>query len=281
MTLENSLTSHFAQAPQSPRFGVWQRVTLMTLVNVALVAAIALPILAYVAPPGPHTPWYAWVIAFTLQPLFVVQAILFTRWVDRRPLTDLPVGFDGLARQTALWGVLLTVGLMAAFIGLTQATGITSWSWNTAYAPAATFLAALLAASAGLGEEFLFRGYLLRTLSKYGPRAAAILSSVVFALMHMIVGRFNPFDLVALFTHGILFAILTQRSKSLWPAVIIHAAYNFLTSVVWSGSETTALLAFDGSIVAAKWLFKASMVIPYLAMVWWICRKRARSGKNV
>jgi membrane protease YdiL (CAAX protease family) len=96
--------------------------------------------------------------------------------------------------------------------------------------------------------------------------------------MHMLVGRVSPLDQFALFLHGLLFAILAQRSRSLWPGVIIHFVYNGLTSLVWSGSSSTALLAFDGSLGWTKWAFKAAMVVPYLLLVWYIYRKPQRTA---
>lgn len=250
------------------------RLLLAAVINLGLVAAIGLPIRSYISPPGPQTPWFAWCIALSLQPLFVLQAVLFTRWVDRRPLTDLPLGFGGHVKKTTIWGVILTVGMMAVYVGFTGMAGVTTWHWNSGFAPAATVLAALMAATAGFGEEFLFRGYIMRTFDSYGPRVALIVSSLAFALIHTVVGRVNPLDLLALFLHGMLFGILAQQTKSLWPGITIHFVYNALTSVVWSGSATTALLAFDGSLGWTKWAYKAAMVIPYLLMVWLINQRR-------
>lgn len=291
MILENSLTSQSARkahttAPAGPLplagdswWAPLLRVLLALVLNVAMLAAIALPIKTYIAPPGPHTPWFAWLIALTWQPLMALQGLLFFRWVDRRPLSQFPLRLDGRARQAALWGALLSAAMLLAFIALTSWTGVTIWRLNPGFQPAATLLTTLMLASAGLGEEFFFRGYVIGTFGYYGPRAAVILSAVVFALMHMVVGRVAPIDQLALFIHGIFFAILAQRSGSVLPGMIIHAVYNGLTSLVWSGDAATAILLFDGQIVTLKWAFKAAMVLPYLLMVWAIYRpKRLFSG---
>lgn len=250
------------------------RTLLAVAVNVSLLAAIALPISSFLRPsPGPQTPWFAWLIAFCWQPVMGLQGILFFHWVDKRPLSELPVSFDRRARQSAIWGALLSIGLLFAYVGITHITGVATWRWNDGFAPTATLLAALITAMAGFGEEFFFRGYLLRTLGEYGPRVGLISSSLVFALMHMITGRVAPLDQLALFLHGLFFATLAQRTKSLWPGVITHFVYNFFTSVVWTGDPNTALLAFDGSLGWTKWAFKAAMVIPLFLMVWMLYRK--------
>jgi membrane protease YdiL (CAAX protease family) len=169
MALENSLTDNtpgiHARWASSTHLWTALRVILAITVNVALLAAIAMPIRSYISPPGPHTPWFAWCVALTWQPVMALQALFFFRWVDRRPLRELPLGFGRRARSAALWGAVLSIGLMAAYIGLTELGGLATWHWNAGFAPAATVLTALLTAMAGLGEELLFRGYLLRTLS--------------------------------------------------------------------------------------------------------------------
>lgn len=251
------------------------RTLLAVAVNVALLAIIALPIAKYIRPAlGPQTPWFAWAIAFCWQPIMGLQGILFLRWVDKRPLSELPLGFDRKARYAAIGGALLSVGLLFAYVGITEMTGVAAWHWNDSFVPVPTLLAALLTGMAGFGEEFFFRGYILRTLSEYGPRASVIISSLVFALMHMITGRVAPLDQLALFLHGLLFAVMAQRTKSLWPGLITHAAYNFFTSLVWTGDAHTALLAFDGALGWTKWAFKGAMVIPLFLMVWLLYRNK-------
>lgn len=270
MALQNSSTAQPTLLIANPVL----RILSVVLVNLAILAAVALPILEHVTPPGPETPWYAWAISFTLQPLFAVQALLFFRWIDRRPLSEFPLRFDARARQLALWGCVLTIAMMAAFVGLTGLAGVVTWRWNTAFHPATMVLMTIQLALAGLGEEFLFRGYLIRTLDAYGPRAALLISSLVFALMHMAVGRISPLDLTALFLHGLFFGAMVQRSNSVWPALIVHALYNALTSWVWSGDLDSALLAFDGNLGWLKWTYKGVMTLPYLLLVWYIYRSR-------
>jgi membrane protease YdiL (CAAX protease family) len=268
MVLENSLTNNQPQPRSKAAF--WMpvlRVVLMLAVNIGLLLAMALPVRQYFQPLGPLTPWFAWTAGIGFNLIIILQALAHTCWVDRRPLSDFPLRFDRKARTTALWGAILSVALLAVYVGLTQAAGVVSWRWNTGFLPLTTFLAALLTAMAGPGEEFLFRGYLMRTLGTYGPRASALLSSIIFALAHMLTGRVNPLDQFALFLHGYLFARLAQRTKSLWPGIVIHFVYNALTSLVWAGNGDATLFAFDGSLGWTKWAFKAAMVIPFFVLI--------------
>ncbi len=88
----------------------------------------------------------------------------------------------------------------------------------------------LIAVSAGFAEEVTFRGYLLTGLRRMWPGAtwlAVLLSSVGFALAHVAWGL-QPLQFVFYIALGVLLAIGTIRSKSVWPAIVAHAGWDAL-----------------------------------------------------
>jgi membrane protease YdiL (CAAX protease family) len=88
--------------------------------------------------------------------------------------------------------------------------------------PAATFLAVVVVAP--LTEEFFFRGLLLTGFERrYGGSAAIVLTTVLFSVAHL-----NPVQLPATLFLGFYLGWLTLRTRSVWPAVIAHAANNLL-----------------------------------------------------
>lgn len=80
-------------------------------------------------------------------------------------------------------------------------------------------------------EEFMMRGAVLGVLRRFGDGFAIIASSIVFALMHASLVQFAFAFLV-----GIILGFVTVKSKSIWPAVIIHAVNNFI-SIIFSYLE--------------------------------------------
>ena len=77
----------------------------------------------------------------------------------------------------------------------------------------------------GLGEELLFRGILLTSLEKLmSPRWALVVHSAVFAILHF-TWRSVP-EVVFVFFAGMILGWVFQRTKSLLPSIIIHAANN-------------------------------------------------------
>ena len=82
---------------------------------------------------------------------------------------------------------------------------------------------------AAVGEEQLFRGLLYKTLRvKLGIPAAVLVSALLFALYHDI-SIFSLLYSVA----GILFALLYEKTGSLYPSILAHAF--FLLTAIMSG----------------------------------------------
>jgi len=79
---------------------------------------------------------------------------------------------------------------------------------------------------APLAEEFLYRGLLLMTLTRYvGIAAALVVSSAVFALAHFTA---EPQAVLPLFFLGMALGYIAYRTRSLVAPVIAHALFNGL-----------------------------------------------------
>jgi membrane protease YdiL (CAAX protease family) len=75
---------------------------------------------------------------------------------------------------------------------------------------------------APLVEETFFRGFVFAGMrSRHGWVRAAVISALVFAAAHLDLLFFIPRFLL-----GYLFAFIYDRSRSLWPSMILHAAWN-------------------------------------------------------
>ncbi len=71
-------------------------------------------------------------------------------------------------------------------------------------------------------EELLCRGTLLSGLKRsLGPGAAAVVSAFLFAALHL-----NPYRFLPQFALGIALAALTLRTRSIGPAILLHAGHN-------------------------------------------------------
>lgn len=160
------------------------------------------------------------------------------------------------AWRDALHGFALFFAIALAYVGallvalfvareFLPATGDESRVW----ANMTPLLIVLLSGTAGLTEEFLFRGLLLRALGRAMPfLAAASLQALFFGLIHA--GYFTWTHVLGPFVFGLGMAWIV-RELGLIPAVLLHAEVN------------VAFFAIDvADVVPAAWL----LVLALLAM---------------
>ena len=84
----------------------------------------------------------------------------------------------------------------------------------------------LITASAGIGEEIVFRGYLLRGLLLFMPAwAAVLLESALFALMHTEWGL-GWGSIIGDFVIGITLSLIAMRTKNLTQSITTHFAWD-------------------------------------------------------
>jgi membrane protease YdiL (CAAX protease family) len=85
-------------------------------------------------------------------------------------------------------------------------------------------------------EEVLFRGLLYPALrALWGPGPAALASSLAFSLVHG-----DPEVILPLMTLGLVMAGSYERTRSLWPAVLVHA--------LWNGTTVALVLLLAGGV---------------------------------
>ncbi len=84
---------------------------------------------------------------------------------------------------------------------------------------------------APVAEEIFFRGYLYSAFKKaWGVGAGLFLSSLLFALAHMELYSFVP-----IFVIGWILAYIFEKTKSLFPIIFLHAAYNLILILILLG----------------------------------------------
>lgn len=171
------------------------------------------------------------------QPLIAIPVVLFfTRNIDKRSFVSL--GYSrhrgwiislstGLAMGFSLMGIIFTFEYLLGWI---EVKGI---AWNTRpdvlSAIAVSILHMLIVS---ISEETVFRGYILQHLETlFGLRIAVIVSSVLFAVLHL----FNPtqtqwafyFVPLSITIIGIMLALSYLVFRSLWMPIALHFSWNF------------------------------------------------------
>jgi uncharacterized protein len=97
-------------------------------------------------------------------------------------------------------------------------------------------------------EELLYRGYLLQVISqKSGRWMAALITGVLFGLVHAGNSAANPQGLVFTAIGGVLLAWLVMRQGSLWMAGGYHAGWNATASLALG-------LQVSGTTMPGSWI---------------------------
>lgn len=82
----------------------------------------------------------------------------------------------------------------------------------------------IVSISAGICEETMFRGFIMRSFENGGIKSAIIMSALLFALMHGSLFRFLP-----IFFLGIVYGWVAWRTNSIFSTMITHSINNGLS----------------------------------------------------
>jgi membrane protease YdiL (CAAX protease family) len=94
-------------------------------------------------------------------------------------------------------------------------------------------------------EEMLFRGVILRAFLRRYPAGIAIVhSSAIFGLAHL-----NLYQFLVGLMLGLLLGWLYERTRSLWPCIALHGAYNSAVTFLPPSSR-----ADEGGLLVLLWV---------------------------
>ncbi|WP_161972415.1 CPBP family intramembrane glutamic endopeptidase [Glaciihabitans arcticus] len=171
---------------------------------------------------------------FAVSGLAPLGAVLLAIAIRKRKLalfgiTRVAPKWLAIAFAIGLGVVALNIGITSLVSATTDAADVQANYQSAATSGVAGFIGAILfgAVLTPIGEEFLFRGVIFNLLKRYGVWLAVILSAAVFAFSHGV----NLATPVA-FVVGVSAALLMQKTKSVWPGVIVHAVNNASSTII-------------------------------------------------
>lgn len=140
----------------------------------------------------------------------------------------------GLDPALLLWGILFMVAtsvvtepLLNLLPPVPEVYGIGAWAVAT------------LVVMAPLFEEFLFRGVILESIrARYGVIAAWLLSSALFALVHV-----HPTVAVNAFFMGLILGFIYLAAESIWASIVLHAVNNGIAYLLLAAGYGTATVS--------------------------------------
>lgn len=122
---------------------------------------------------------------------------------------------------------------------------ITAGAEQPATDPRSLILLLLIAVAVGIGEEVLFRGYVLHWASFGGVRFQIVISGTTFGAVHLLgLGSSIPAPVILAQVFfaaalGMIFASARIRDNSLCLPIMVHALFNFLAFRAAGGIHST------------------------------------------
>lgn len=246
-------------------------VTIFGATLVGIVAALAFP------NPGELNLFYTTILLSFFVGLLLV--LFFRKTFDRQSFISLGFEWKGFGKERIAGFVagILLITTMASVLWLMNLL-----QWFTVDADIqGMFLVIGLLIIIAVGEELVFRGYILNNLMQSMPKETAlVLSAVLFAVFHSLNPNFNLIAFINIFLAGILLGINYIYTKNLWFAIFFHFSWNFFQGPVLgfqvSGIELPTLLQqnIKGSILLtggqfgleASWLATVAMSITVIIL---------------
>jgi len=181
-------------------------------------------------------------LAYLVFPALALKMVLRTNpWPGFFPL-------QRSAGKEVLTSVLVISVVLSALFALELASGgliLDGWNWQALPAEAwwrTLWVGFLVNICVAVGEETLFRGYLLTGLNTAWGRWKALLGmSVVFGVMHLLAYSEGGMQsgtlalailLATLF--GLLFGLVRLHTGTLWMPVALHFTWNFIETDVFN-----------------------------------------------
>ena len=129
-------------------------------------------------------------------------------------------------------------------------------------------------------EELMFRGLIYQGLRGLGVWKAAVLSALMFALLHLNINQF-----AYAFVLGIILSLCVEITGSLYSSMILHFLINSRSVALLSSEDMVNSMLTQSStqpvITAGEYLAGAAVYTPVvilcIAGIWWSLKRLARS----
>ncbi len=184
----------------------------------------------------PSSEWY---VILRMSGCLLLTFLLFWQYTTKRlylKMEDFGITF-ALKRWGVILSVLLPVFVVSIFGMIGKIEGNRFGSVDTVLILLASLLMAL---KAGILEEMLFRGFLMKLLeNRWGKTAAILLPSFLFSLAHIpALERFTLVNIALLVVSGtlvgVMFSLVAYRGNSISNNAFMHSVWNFtmVTSIL-------------------------------------------------
>ena len=155
-------------------------------------------------------------------------------WLYTAKVLHLKMNYFRINMNAKFWGLLLAVLLLGFVVIIFFLIGKTEIaSFETSEVILVVISSILTALKAGITEEMLFRGFIMKLLESRWNRYVAVLApSFLFSLLHIpSMETFSIIGVILLIVSGtlvgVMFSVVAYKGNSIANSAIIHTVWNF------------------------------------------------------
>jgi membrane protease YdiL (CAAX protease family) len=177
--------------------------------------------------------------------------------VNHQALRHLGLGFLAGSALTGLWLVIVTA-----------ASGAT-WHANPGFSWLGLLGACAFNFFNNVGEELVYRGYaFVRLIERLGPTLTVVVTSGIFALLHLQAGLPWLSVVAGVFTAGLIFGAIFERWRSVPLALGFHVATNVAqdASGLRTGAASLLIPSYPTAAAGAGTMILASIAVLNLVL---------------
>jgi membrane protease YdiL (CAAX protease family) len=198
-------------------------------------------------------------------------AWLFRKFIDKKSFKSLGFDFSNYKKDLII-GLLCGFALIASGFVILMLMGNLSVSETNFNLPLILGYI-LLFAIASLNEEIMIRGYIMNNLfDSMDKYIALIISSLLFAVMHLANANITFLSVTNIFLAGILLGIYYVHRQNLWLPIALHFSWNYFQGPIFgfevSGVDVNGLIIQDiqGSdlLTGGQFGFEGSIIATFL-----------------
>lgn len=186
----------------------------------------------------------------------ILTGLLFCKWVQKRKMPTVGFKKEGFVKEYLI-GLAVGFGMMFISVIVCVAAGAIDLNGISADMSAGTvgylvlfFIGFMIQ---GMSEEVLCRGYLLVSIARKKKQIwlAIIISSVLFAALHLLNSGISVLAFVNLVLFGVFAGVYFIKRGNIWGIAAVHSMWNFaqgnIFGILVSGGDFGSTL-IDSSI---------------------------------
>jgi uncharacterized protein len=167
--------------------------------------------------------WFAVLISLVVSLLTV---FLFRKFIDRKSFMSLGLSLSNSLKDAGtgffLAPAMLGIGTLILFLSKHL-----HWM-DLIFDGRQLFIGFGIMLMVAIGEEIVFRGYILNNLmDSFNKWIALVISALLFTLFHLNNPGINIIPVINIFLAGVLLGINYVYTRNLWFAILFHLSWNF------------------------------------------------------